>query len=249
MSNNIIQISYHNNDVVNKTTAELIDRCMYTCRSVPDSNYILYTDDEVDKFVANKYPRFISTFSKYDNIMRNEAARILLLLYYGGLYLDCDIMLNPDFNGIEHIPISMDTIFEEYPVMSLPRCTESIRSFCNSAMYFSRGSPFLKYIYNKLSTGMVDDTTPGDNSKILYVTGPGMITRESYRYLQTYPTRLNIMSNKYFEYDDVQTRHSMIRNNNITFNTDSIGVHFSIGSWLRCEKSVRGTNGVGSFVG
>ena len=57
----------------------------------PDWKYILWTDAELDDFIAAHYPDFLSIFRSYENgVQRADAARYLLLHHFGGIYTDID---------------------------------------------------------------------------------------------------------------------------------------------------------------
>ena len=55
--------------------------------------YCHWTDAELDAFVADEFPWFLSTFRAYPYVIqRCDAARYLLLYYYGGTYADLDVV-------------------------------------------------------------------------------------------------------------------------------------------------------------
>ena len=54
--------------------------------------YCLWTHAELEAFVADQYPWFISTYLAYSyDIQRCDVARYLLLYNYGGTYVDLDV--------------------------------------------------------------------------------------------------------------------------------------------------------------
>lgn len=57
----------------------------------PDWKYILWSDAELDEFVATHYPDFLEIFRNYPKgVQRADAARYLLLHHFGGVYTDLD---------------------------------------------------------------------------------------------------------------------------------------------------------------
>lgn len=57
----------------------------------PGWEYRFWTDTDNDAFVARHFPEFLETWRGYPYaIMRADAIRYLLLLHYGGLYVDMD---------------------------------------------------------------------------------------------------------------------------------------------------------------
>ncbi|KAK2748091.1 hypothetical protein FQN57_001214 [Myotisia sp. PD_48] len=57
----------------------------------PDYQYILWTDEKSEEFIAKQYPDFLETFQNYPYpIQRADAIRYFVLAHYGGVYLDLD---------------------------------------------------------------------------------------------------------------------------------------------------------------
>jgi len=55
--------------------------------------YMFWTDKSIREFISAEFPWFLSTFDSYPyDIQRIDAARILLLYYFGGIYSDLDII-------------------------------------------------------------------------------------------------------------------------------------------------------------
>lgn len=64
----------------------------------PDYKYILWTHEDMDKFVKSEYPNFYKTYISYKyDIQRCDAFRYLVLYTYGGIYLDLDIVCKKKF--------------------------------------------------------------------------------------------------------------------------------------------------------
>ena len=65
----------------------------------PDFEYRLWTDDEIDVFVKDKFPVIYPSFKGYQyNILRADVIRYLLMHEMGGLYLDLDYELLVPFD-------------------------------------------------------------------------------------------------------------------------------------------------------
>ena len=59
----------------------------------PDWRHILWTDADLERFIAGRFPRFIETYRDYPcAIQRVDAARYFILYQYGGIYSDLDIV-------------------------------------------------------------------------------------------------------------------------------------------------------------
>ena len=57
----------------------------------PEWKHILWSDQELDEFVAQHYPDFLTVYRSYKmGVQRADAARYLLLHHFGGVYTDID---------------------------------------------------------------------------------------------------------------------------------------------------------------
>lgn len=66
-----------------------------------DWEYKLWTDDENDFFIKNKYPSFYKVYKKYNHyINKVDAVRYFYLYEYGGLYMDLDVMILKDVTNL-----------------------------------------------------------------------------------------------------------------------------------------------------
>ncbi|KAJ9102990.1 hypothetical protein QFC19_004547 [Naganishia cerealis] len=63
------------------------------CREgMPDYEYMLWTDEQSRRFIAEHYPQFLSMFDGYEYpIQRADAIRYFILHHFGGIYMDLDI--------------------------------------------------------------------------------------------------------------------------------------------------------------
>lgn len=62
-------------------------------KHLPDWLYKLWTDDDLERFVQQHYPRFFQSWLALDkHIKRVDVARLLILHCHGGLYCDLDVV-------------------------------------------------------------------------------------------------------------------------------------------------------------
>ena len=67
----------------------------------PDYKYTLWTDQDLDNFIAKEYSWFIETFRSYPYpIQRVDVARYFILHKFGGMYIDLDITCLEPFDSI-----------------------------------------------------------------------------------------------------------------------------------------------------
>ena len=66
----------------------------------PAWTYRLWTDEDLDKLVAENFPDFLDQFRGYDNpVQRADAGRYLILYLYGGVYTDLDTRCHRPFDA------------------------------------------------------------------------------------------------------------------------------------------------------
>merc|ERR1712038_599126 len=72
------------------------------CRELnPDYQFTLWSDDDIEEFIAKKYPWFLFTYQNYPyQISRPDAARYFILHHYGGVYLDLDMECKVPFKNL-----------------------------------------------------------------------------------------------------------------------------------------------------
>jgi mannosyltransferase OCH1-like enzyme len=64
----------------------------------PNHDYVLWTDNKLEDFVANYYPDFLDSFRCLPHhIMRVDTAMYFILHKYGRLYMDMDYKVLVDF--------------------------------------------------------------------------------------------------------------------------------------------------------
>mmetsp|Transcript_8868 Transcript_8868/g.12629 ORF Transcript_8868/g.12629 Transcript_8868/m.12629 type:complete len:312 (+) Transcript_8868:35-970(+) len=64
----------------------------------PDYERRFWTDDDIEEFIRTEYPWFMPTYISYPYpIQRIDAARLLILYHYGGVYTDLDIECREEY--------------------------------------------------------------------------------------------------------------------------------------------------------
>lgn len=144
----------------------------------PEWQYHLWTDEENEAFIREKFPWFLETFLAFPyNIQRADAIRYPLLYEYGGVYSDAD--LEPMNN--------MDDLFPNkgaYIVTS----NNSSNVYTNCLMASSPKEPiWLEIIYEMMKPPKW--WYLGKHLHVMMTTGPLMIDRVAKRY----PHTLNVL--------------------------------------------------------
>ena len=70
-----------------------------------DFEYKLWTDDytglNIDNFLLKNYPKIYNIYSKINlGVQKSDLARLAILHYYGGIYIDLDILLLRSLNNL-----------------------------------------------------------------------------------------------------------------------------------------------------
>lgn len=133
----------------------------------PDWEYILWTDESSEAYVAKEYPDFLPIYQGFSrNIMRADVFRYLIMYKMGGMYLDLDYeMLRPfDFEEEKLVlPMNREKAFGD-----------AYDGLGNAIFASVPGHPFWKAV--------IDDMTANppkvkDFTEIVDSTGPMLLTR------------------------------------------------------------------------
>ena len=134
----------------------------------PDWQHILWTDADLESFIAERYPWFLPTYRDYPYaIQRVDAARYFLLYEYGGIYSDLDVLCVKSFDFLvshraiipqtEPVGFSNDLLLAE---AKHPFFRQMIENLGNAHRRFS-GHPFLLRHF-----------------RVMFSTGPLYLTRQ-----------------------------------------------------------------------
>lgn len=104
----------------------------------PGWTYKFWTDAELDCFVAEKYPEMLPLYRAYpEQIQRVDAARYMILHYYGGVYSDLDIICQRSFEEFLHEKVVLRA--------------NAPGSITNDLMLSEPGHPFFAYVIDSLA--------------------------------------------------------------------------------------------------
>jgi mannosyltransferase OCH1-like enzyme len=156
----------------------------------PDWNYMFFSDDDIVTFFKTDAPEYYSTFCnlKY-KIQQLDFFRYCAIYYYGGVYLDLDIMIHKSLNDINksmptfplEIRKNTDDLLQKQSYQGL---------IGNYAFYAPKNDPFIKLVIDNiviprvstvdLESAMVFAETHGAHripTYIYYTTGPVLVTQ------------------------------------------------------------------------
>jgi len=97
----------------------------------PDYKFILFSDEDMEKFVSEKYPEYLDTFNKLPvKIQKIDFFRYLAIYHYGGFYFDLDISGHQSLDSL----LSFDCVF---PIDThIRECNlDRYNKFCNKGVY------------------------------------------------------------------------------------------------------------------
>ncbi|MEN0053135.1 MAG: glycosyltransferase [Mucilaginibacter sp.] len=145
----------------------------------PDWEYNLWTDKTNREFIGDYWPGFIAQYDSYtNNIQRVDAVRYLILLKFGGVYVDIDFEC---LMNIEPLLQGKECVFGLEPKEHAQRFSKD-KIICNAFMASIPGHDFFAKIYENLSgVKLKDQNTVLD---ILESTGPFLLSKAYEEYEQ-----------------------------------------------------------------
>ncbi len=137
----------------------------------PDWEYRLWTDPELDQFVADNYPEYIDLYRSYPHVVQQaDLGRYLLLHKFGGVYADMDTDCLASFD-----PLCDETriVFGEEPRAHWGHATifGFDRFLFNGTMASPAGHPFWRHVAETALRGR--HAAP---KNVLVSTGPIMLS-------------------------------------------------------------------------
>ena len=181
---NIIQ-TWKNNNIPNK-----FKECI---RSVfhhnKDFKYLFFTDDDIDIFIKTKMPQYKEKFYSFKTtIQRIDFFRYLAIYYYGGIYLDIDIIIERELDELYKNPdickFPLEYIHIIEPIITDQNYEHLIGNY---AFYAPAGHPFIKKIIdnimntrfnnNDISKAMKSKYYSSKDIEIYCTTGHLMVTQ------------------------------------------------------------------------
>jgi mannosyltransferase OCH1-like enzyme len=143
-----------------------VDWCESWRELHPKWQYRLWTDDELDAFVADEFGDFLSIYRGYDvPIKRVDAARYLILKRIGGVFVDLDFMcLKP----LDELLAGRSLVFGSQHAGDWVDTRDHV---CNALMAAVPGHPFWNGIEFDLETNC--------DLEVVEATGPNFLTRRS----------------------------------------------------------------------
>ncbi|KAB5596256.1 glycosyltransferase C17G8.11c [Ceratobasidium theobromae] len=148
-----------------------------TCRDLmPDYEYMLWTDQASDDFIAEHYPWFLATFRGYTYpIQRADTIRYFVLHHYGGVYLDLDV-------GCRR---RLDPLLT-YPVV-LPKTIPV--GVSNDLMFAEKEHPFMIQTIHALMTFDINYVI--NYPTVMFSTGPMFLSAQLSLFASRHPDLAN----------------------------------------------------------
>lgn len=143
-----------------------------------DWEYVLTTDEDNRNFVIARFPEYLALYDSFEKeIYRADMIRYMYLYTYGGVYLDLDLQLVK----------SLDDLLE-YGDLFLVK-TPNFGGYTNAFMASAPGNVFWLRCLEEIERRSVNKPfyIQGD-LKVLYTTGPSMITKVVSEYNRPFVT-------------------------------------------------------------
>jgi len=176
LDNSTLLVHYiYKDDVIPEQYLKLIKHCVDIN---PEKIFILWTDDEFEKFVKDSMPQSLPLFKKYTlGIQKSDVMRLFVVYYFGGIYMDMDMECMKPFanSSIYNYP----AIIDQERVIQCRMLYN--REFCgmNSVLAATRPKhPFFLFSMNRLEENFKHGST-------MERTGPVFLTSSYIAYKST----------------------------------------------------------------
>ena len=137
----------------------------------PGYRHVLWTGEDMDRFMQTNYPSFYRTFKSYKYLIQQiDAFRYFVLYHYGGIYLDLDI-------GTKR---PMDRYLNHDLVLVKSMNVSS--SYTNALMMVSVRNPFMKQCMSALELHSHSYELVGKHLHVMHSTGPMFLTKQESKY-------------------------------------------------------------------
>ena len=151
--------------------------------------YLFFTDEDIYNFIETKMPQYKDKFYSFERtIQRIDFFRYLAVYYYGGIYLDLDIVIERKLDELYENP-GVCKFPLEYVHINDPIITDQGYDHLigNYAFYAPAGHPFIKKIIDNIMNTRLNENdiakakqSNGDSYEeveIYCTTGPIMVTQ------------------------------------------------------------------------
>lgn len=136
----------------------------------PGFEYKLWTDASSEAFVKKHYPKLAKTYTRYPYVIqRADAIRYAILHYYGGFYIDLDIVCLHPLDFLRTYGFVMP---KTWPV-----------GFSNDFLAGAPGHPFLQQMIASLPAK--DWNLFSKYATVMFSTGPMFVTAQATAYRKT----------------------------------------------------------------
>lgn len=170
-------------NVVPQRYMQLIDSIK---RYNPDYEYLFFTDNDIEKFLANYYPEYYSTYLRLPiKIQRIDFFRYIAVYHFGGFYMDLDMLCLKSFDTL----LKHQCIFPVDEFVSENMCVfDRYKLFCDKDQNFLLGQyafaaapkhPFIKKLIDTIHKSINDYIKYLNTESEDYVyqtTGPDFVT-------------------------------------------------------------------------
>jgi hypothetical protein len=193
----------------------------------PEWEYKLWSDQELDEFVALNYPGFLPIFRGYGTgVQRADAGRYLLLDHFGGVYSDIDTQCLVPFDRFCDEDRIVFCAEPQNHFVDVARPRGLSRLIFNGTMASPKNHPFWAHLLTALEKNRATDS-------VLDCTGPYVLSRSIDTYLDQ--AAFSISSAHLFCGKEVRgTPLSDARAGD--YGESDMSVHHWMGSWYAKEK-------------
>eukprot|EP01065_Artemidia_motanka_P038192 TRINITY_DN47044_c0_g1_i1.p1 TRINITY_DN47044_c0_g1~~TRINITY_DN47044_c0_g1_i1.p1 ORF type:complete len:934 (+),score=235.41 TRINITY_DN47044_c0_g1_i1:51-2804(+) len=136
----------------------------------PGWSHVLWNDPSLRRVVAAAFPDFLRIYDSYPtNVQRSDAARVVLMYAYGGVYADVDFEALQSFDSLR---VQHDAFFAPEPTAHAFLRKGGIWA-CNALLASVPRHPFWQFYVEEMVRAWKDPKV--DRGDVLGTTGPAML--------------------------------------------------------------------------
>ena len=135
----------------NKTLPIIFDKMIQESKKLnQDFEFKLWTDQNIEDFLSNNYKQLYKIYSKNIlGVQKSDLARLAILHYYGGIYIDLDILLLKNLNDL--FDYNKDLLYISYEPKEQTKYVWNIEDYiCNAFFACNKNNIIIEHIIQNI---------------------------------------------------------------------------------------------------
>ena len=135
----------------NKTLPTIFDKMIQESKKINQNfEFKLWTDDNIEEFLSNNYKELYEIYSKNIlGVQKSDLARLAIIHYYGGIYIDLDILLLKNLNDL--FDFNKNLLYISYEPNEQTKYVWNIENYiCNAFFACNKNNIIIQNIINNI---------------------------------------------------------------------------------------------------